>query len=92
MSKNDGRIMKSIAGGLIATILTPVLGFLAWPMFIFERLFPDDCPPEALICLWSDKAIFATLATEVLIYSLLTYLMLKLDMFHLERTSYVGKV
>ena len=92
MSKKGEDIIKSIVGGLIVTTLSPVFGFLAWPMFVFEKLFPEDCPPEALICFWSDKAIIATLATEVLIYSLLIYLVLRLGLFHLEKVSYIGKV
>lgn len=92
MSKKDERIVQSIAGGLIVTILTPILGFLAWPMLIFEKLFPDECPPEALICLWSDKAIIATLVTEFLIYSLLAYLVLKWRLISIKRTSYIGDV
>ncbi len=92
MSKNIERSIESLIGGSLIMLCTPVLLFLAWPMLIFDKLFPDECPPEALFCLWSDKALVATLLTEVLIYSLVTYLILKLDLVYLRRASYIGKV
>jgi hypothetical protein len=92
MDKNAERALQSIAGGLIITLLSPILGFLAWPLWIFNRLFPPDCEPNALFCLFSDKAILATLVTEVLIYSLLTYLALRWKLIYIKRTSYTGDV
>lgn len=83
---------QAIIGGLIAMLLSPVLGFLAWPMIIFDPLFPPDCPPETFICFWSEKAIIATLVTEFIIYTLIIYLILRLGLIHLKRTSYIGKV
>jgi hypothetical protein len=92
MGRNSERLIKSLAGGVIATLFSVLFPLLAWPLLIFDPLFPPQCPPEALLCLWSDEALAATLATEVLIYSLLTYLVLKLNLLRLERASYVGKV
>lgn len=92
MSNKDERILQSLAGGVLLTLVTALLPMLAWPMLIFDKLFPDDCPPEALICLWSDKTIVATLATELVLYTLLTYLILRLGLLTIKRTSYTGDV
>lgn len=92
MSKNSERAGQAFIIGVFLTACTFVLPYLAWSMFIFDKLFPPDCPPEALLCFWSGTAIAATLASEILIYSLLTYLLLRRRVIYLKRTSYIGKV
>jgi hypothetical protein len=90
MSKNIS--LRSLAGGILITLLTPFLPLLAWPMLLFDPLFPPDCGPEASACLFSYKALFATLVSEILVYSLFTYLILKLRLIYIKRTSYIGDV
>ena len=92
MSKNIALSLRSLAGGILITLLTPFLPVLAWPMLIFDPLFPPVCGPEASACLFSGKAIFATFASEVLVYSFLTFFILKLRLVYLKRTSYIGDV
>jgi hypothetical protein len=92
MSKKMERPLQSLAGGLIITLSSPIFGLPAWPLLIFDRLFPPECTPEELACLFSGKAILATLVSEVLIYSLLTYLVLRWKLIYIKRTSYIGDV
>lgn len=93
MRKSNGQISQSIVGGVLITFFgTPVLPFLAFPMLIFDPLFPPECHPEAFICLFSGKALLATLASEVLIYSLLIYFALRLGLIYLKKASYIGNV
>jgi hypothetical protein len=91
MSEKDERIRQSLAGGVLLTLCTLLLPILAWPILIFDKLFPDECPPEALICL-SVKAIVATLVTEFILYTFLTYHALRLGLLTIKRTSYIGDV
>ena len=84
----------SILGGVLITMCTPVLPFLAWPLLIFAGLFPDDCggdDTEAL-CLVSDSAIYATLVTELIVYTLLSHFVLSKRLFSLKRTGYIGEL
>ena len=83
----------SVLGGVLVTMCTPVIPLLAWPLFIFAGLFPPDCggDPEAF-CFVSDAALFAAFATELLVYSLLSHLVLRGRLFSLKRASYIGKL
>lgn len=92
MGKNTERAGQAFIIGILFTAVTFVLPILAWPLLIFDKLFPPDCPPEAMFCLWSDKAIVATLASELIIYTLLPYVILGQRIINLERVSYIGKV
>jgi hypothetical protein len=92
LSKNSERAGQAFIIGVFLTACTFIFPYLAWPMLIFDKLFPPDCPPEALLCLWSDTAIAAAFASELLIYSLLPYLLLRRRVIYLKRTSYIGKV
>ncbi|MDT5123859.1 MAG: hypothetical protein QOC96_3341 [Acidobacteriota bacterium] len=92
MRENNGRAAQAFIIGGIITSCTLIFPALGWPMLIFNKLFPPDCPPEAFLCLWSDTAIFATLISEFFIYSLFTYLVLRRQVIFLKRTSCIGKV
>jgi len=85
--------LPSILGGVLITMCTPVIPFLAWPLFIFAWLFPPVCgdDPEAF-CLLSEAAIYATFVTELLVYTLLSHFLLSKHLFSLRRTSYIGKL
>jgi hypothetical protein len=92
MSKNTELSLRALAGGILITLITPFIPLLAWPMLIFDPLFPPECEPEVLVCLFSGKALFATLVSEVLVYSLVSYLVLKWRLIYLKRVSYIGDV
>jgi hypothetical protein len=92
MSKNGERVTQAAIIGFIITAATPAFPLLAWPLLIFDKLFPPDCSPEALFCPWSAAALLVALASELLIYSLLTYLVLRQRVFYFKRTGYIGKV
>jgi hypothetical protein len=89
LNKNTALSLRSLAGGVLITVLTPFLPFLAWPMLMFDPLFPPQCAPGTPNCLFSGKALFATALGEILIYSLLTYLILKWRLRYLRKTSYL---
>jgi hypothetical protein len=86
MNKNTALLLRSLAGGVLITILTPFLPVLAWPMLMFDPLFPPRCQPGTSGCLFSGEALVATAVSEVLVYSLLTYLILKWRLTYLKRT------
>jgi hypothetical protein len=92
MDKNTELSLRSLAGGILVTLVTPFFPLLAWPLLVFDPLFPPECDPEAVICLFSGKALFAALLSEILVYSLLTYLVLRWRLMYLRRTSYIGDV
>ena len=77
-------------GGFGITLLSPVIHLLAWPMLIFDRLFPPRCEPEILICMFSGEALIATLLSQLVIYSLIIYAVLKLRLVYLKRVEYIG--
>jgi hypothetical protein len=92
MGKNTERASQAFIIGVIITAATFVLPILAWPLLIFDNLFPPDCPPDAMIYLWSDRAIVATLASELILYTLLPYFILGQRIIYFKRASYIGKV
>ena len=92
MSKNAELSLRSLAGGILVTLVTPLFPLLAWPLLVFDPLFPPECEPEAVICLFSGEALFAALVSEILVYSLLSYLVLRWRLISLKRTSYIGDV
>ena len=83
-------LLQSVLGGFIITLLSPVIHILAWPMLIFDPLFPPKCEPEILICMFSGEALIATLLSQLIIYSLLIYAVLRLRLVYLRRVEYMG--
>lgn len=84
------RLPQSVLGGFIITLLSSVLHPLAWPMLIFDPLFPPECGPEVTICLFSGKALVATVLSELVVYTLLIYAVLRLRLVRLRRAKYAG--
>jgi hypothetical protein len=83
-------LLQSALGGFIITLLSSVLPLLAWPVFIFDPLFPPECGPEVAICMFSGKALAAAALSQLIIYTLLSYAVLRLRLICLRRVEYTG--
>ena len=85
-----GHLRQAILGGFIISLLSSVIPALAWPMLIFDPLFPPECGPELLVCMFSGKALIATLLSQLIIYTLLIYAVLRMRQVYLRRVKYLG--
>lgn len=86
------RLGHSLLGGLLATLFSIVVPIFAWPLVLFDRLFPANCVSDVPIVCISGSAIAATLISEFTIYSMLTYVVLRWHLVYLKPVSYIGNV
>jgi hypothetical protein len=86
------RLKHSLLGGFLVTLCSILIPVFAWPIVLFDRVFPANCVSDVPIICISGSAIIATVISEFTIYSLLTYVILRWHLVYLKPVSYIGNV